>query len=156
LGPDVLWQNRGDGTFRDVTEQAGLRDPFWGVGATWGDADGDGRPDLYVTNYLEADPVHPAPPVDYKPGVPAFRGPTALPGQLDRLWRNRGDGTFEDATAASGLDRSDGKGMAALFVDLDDDGLLDLFVTNDTQDNDLFRGLGRGRFRPEAHEAGVA
>jgi hypothetical protein len=156
LGPDVLWQNQGDGTFRDVTERAGLCDPFWGVGATWGDADGDGRPDLYVTNYLEADPVRPAPPIDYRPGVQVFRGPTALPGQPDRLWRNRGDGTFEDATAASGLERSDGKGMAALFADLDDDGLLDLFVTNDAQDNDLFRGLGGGRFRPEAHEAGVA
>jgi hypothetical protein len=156
LGPDVLWQNQGDGTFREVTARVGLRDPCWGVGATWGDADGDGRPDLYVTNYLEADPAAPAPPVDYKPGVPVFRGPTALPGQPDRLWRNRGDGTFEDATEAAGLHRSDGKGMAALFVDLDGDGLLDLFVTNDNQDNDLFRGLGGGRFRSEAHEAGVA
>jgi hypothetical protein len=79
-----------------------------------------------------------------------------LPGQPDRFWRNRGDGTFEDATAVSGLDRADGKGMAALFADLDDDGRLDLFVTNDTQDNDLFRGLGGGRFRQEAREAGVA
>ncbi len=156
LGPDVLWRNQGDGTFRDVTQAAGLRDAYWGVGATWGDVDGDGWPDLYVTNYLEADPIHPEPPIDYLPGFPVFRGPTALPGQPDLLWRNRGDGTFEDVTARSGVARPDGKGMAALFADLDDDGRLDLFVTNDTQSNDLFRGLGDGRFHQVAHEAGVA
>jgi hypothetical protein len=156
LGPDVLWQNQGDGRFRNVTETAGLSDAFWGVGATWGDADGDGWPDLYVTNYLDADPVLPAPPIDYKPGFAVFRGPTALSGQPDRLWRNRGDGAFEDVTAASGLDHADGKGMAALFADLDGDGRLDLFVTNDTQANDLYRGLGGGRFCQESYEAGVA
>ncbi len=156
LGPDVLWQNQGDGTFLNVTARSGLHDEYWGVGATWGDVDGDGWPDLYVTNYLEADPIHPAPPLDYLPGFPVFRGPTALPGQPDILWRNRGDGTFEDITSSSGVARSDGKGMAALFADLDNDGRLDLFVTNDTQSNDLFRGLGNGRFQQVAHEAGVA
>ncbi|WP_422929533.1 CRTAC1 family protein [Singulisphaera sp. PoT] len=155
-GPDVLWQNQGDGRFIDVSKHAGICDAYWGVGTTWGDADGDGWPDLYVTNYLQADPLHPAPPLEYLPGVHVFRGPTALPGQPDILWRNKGDGTFEDGTSSAGLDKPDGKGMAALFADFDNDGNADLYVTNDTQPNHFFRGLGGGKFREEGLEAGVA
>jgi len=155
-GPDALWQNQGDGTFRDVTVEAGLRENFWGVGATWGDADGDGWPDLYVTNYVQIDPIHPPPLHDHIGGVKVFPGPGMLPGEPDQFWRNKGDGTFEDKTASAGLHDPNGKGMAALFVDLDGDAILDLFVTNDGQANQLFRGLGRGKFRDEAMEVGVA
>jgi hypothetical protein len=155
-GRDRLWRNEGGGTFRDATDEAGLDDVAWGSSATWGDADGDGRPDLYVANYLEVDAIRPPPPNDYLPGVPVFQGPVTLPGQADRYWRNRGDGTFEDATAGAGLLHPEGKGMGALFVDLDDDGRLDLFVTNDTQPNFFFRNLGGGRFRERATEAGLA
>jgi enediyne biosynthesis protein E4 len=157
-GPDTLWQNQGDGTFRDVTRSAGLAEPEprWGASATWGDYNADGWPDLYVTNYLVLDPVHP-PPLDRSiPGASLFFGPGGLPGQPDTLWRNRGDGTFEDATHASGLDSPDGKGMGALFTDFDGDGRPDLFVTNDTQRNELFRGVAGGRFIEEAIDAGVA
>ncbi len=155
-GPDTLWQNQGDGTFLDVTEEAGIDDPAWGVSATWGDVDGDGWADLYVTNYLEVDPLNPPPLNDYLPGYPVFQGPATLLGQPDRLWRNRGDGTFEDVTEAAGLGRPGNKGMSCLLVDLDDDGHLDLYVTNDTQPNELFRGLGGGRFEEIGLEAGVA
>ena len=103
-GPDTLWQNRGDGTFRDVTAAAGLADSEWGVSAAWGDADGDGWPDLYVTNYLSVDPLHPPDPIRYYGGeIEVFRGPERLSGEPDRLWRNRGDGTFEDVTEGAGL-----------------------------------------------------
>jgi hypothetical protein len=155
-GPDTLWRNRGDGTFEDVTRAAGIDDPAWGVSATWGDVDGDGWVDLYVTNYLEVDPFDPPALYDYLPGVPVFQGPVTLPGQTDRLWRNRGDGTFEDATERAGLLRAPNKGMSALLVDLDEDGHLDLYVTNDTHANELFRGLGEGRFEEIGIPAGVA
>ena len=156
-GPDVLWENLGDGTFRDVTERSGIDDPSWGVAATWGDADGDGWPDLYVTNYLDVDANDPPPLVPFWGGpVAVFTGPERLRGQPDILWRNRGDGTFEDVTEASGLRNPDGKGMAALFADLDKDGDLDLFVTNDLQRNEFFRNQGGGHFVEEGMLNGLA
>jgi hypothetical protein len=158
LGPDVLWRNEGGGVFRDVTAAAGLSEPrpLWGASATWGDFDGDGWPDLYVTNYLDVDPVNPPPMAEALPGVKTFLGPGELPGQPDVLWRNLGDGTFSDATREAGLWSPDGKGMSALFADLDGDGRADLYVTNDTQRNELFHNLGRGRFFEEAVYAGAA
>jgi hypothetical protein len=155
-GPDTLWQNLGDGTFRDVTAQAGLAESSWGVGATWGDYDGDGWLDLYVVNYLSVDAVRPPPLHQHWSGIWVFPGPAMLPGQADQLWRNRGDGTFEDVTHSAGLYRPDGKGMAAVFADLDGDGRQDIYVTNDVQPNELFRNLGNGAFRDEALEAGAA
>jgi hypothetical protein len=156
-GPDTLWQNRGDGTFRDVTKAAGISESEWGVSATWGDYDADGWPDLYVTNYVNVDAIHPPDPIHYYGGPTlVFRGPEYLSGQPDRLWRNKGNGTFEDTTKAAGLFNPNGKGMSALFADLDSDGILDLYVTNDGQANELYRGLGKGRFREEALVVGAA
>lgn len=156
-GPDTLWQNQGDGTFRDVTKAAGISDTEWGVSATWGDYDADGWPDLYVTNYVNVDPFHPPELQNYYGGeTMVFRGPELLEGQPDRLWRNKGDGTFEDVTKAAGLHNPDGKGMSAVFADLDGDKRLDLYITNDGQANELYRGLGGGKFQEEALIAGVA
>ena len=156
-GPDTLWQNQGDGTFRDVTKAVGISDDEWGVSATWGDSDADGWPDLYVTNYVGVDALRPPELIHYYGGdTMVFRGPEYLEGQPDSLWRNKGDGTFEDTTKAAGLYNPSGKGMSALFADLDSDGILDLYVTNDGQANELYRGLGKGRFREEATEVGAA
>ena len=156
-GPDALWRNQGDGTFKDVTKAAGLGDDnYWGVAATWGDYDGNGWLDLYVSNYVQVDPIHPPPLHDHPGGIKVFPGPGMLKGEPDRLWRNRGDGTFGDVTREAGLDQPDGKGMANVFADLDEDGQIDLFVTNDAQANHLFRASPGGRFREAAQEAGVA
>ncbi|MFO0910896.1 MAG: CRTAC1 family protein [Isosphaeraceae bacterium] len=156
-GPDTLWRNEGGGTFRDVTQAAGLvADPYWGVSATWGDADGDGWPDLYVANYVSVDALKPPPPDTSVPGSPTFRGPASLDGEPDVLWRNRGDGTFEDATRATRVYAQGGKGMSALFCDLDGDRRADLVVTNDTQRNQLLHGLPGGLFVEEGEPAGVA
>ena len=157
-GPDLLWENLGDGTFRDATGPSGFGDePYWGVAATWGDVDGDGWPDLYVTNYVAVDAADPLPRVGHRGGpVPVFAGPESYPGEPDVLWRNRGDGTFEDATESSGLLRPARKGMGALLADFDADGDQDLFVTNDTQANEFFRNGGDGRFEEEGRVIGVA
>ncbi|WZO97559.1 CRTAC1 family protein [Isosphaeraceae bacterium EP7] len=156
-GPDQLWRNEGKGVFRDVTAEAGLgEEQLWGASATWGDVDGDGWLDLYVTNYLVADPLAPAPLIDYMNGHMVFAGPSVLRGEPDVLWKNRGDGTFVDATKDAGLVRPECKGMGAVLADLDLDGDLDLYVTNDTQPNELFLNDGRGRFEEVAVAVGVA
>ena len=154
-GPDTLWENLGDGRFRDATASSGIIVPQWSVSATWGDVDGDAWPDLYVTTYLDVDPIHPPPLNEYLPGHLVFQGPVTLPGQADRLWINRGDGTFDDGTSEAGLDRRN-KGMSALLIDLDDDRALDLVVTNDTEPNELFRNDGSGHFEEIGVPAGVA
>ena len=156
-GPDTLWQNQGDGTFRDVTGAAGIREALWGVAATWGDADGDGWPDLYVTNYLEVDALHPPPPIDYKPGRPGLpRARRSSPASPTSSGETGATGPSRTRPIAAGLYSPDGKGMAALFADLDGDGMLDLYVTNDTPAQ---RALPRPRPGPVPRgglEAGVA
>jgi hypothetical protein len=148
LGPDVLLLNDGRAHFTDATAAAGLGDPRWTTAATFFDADGDADPDLYVTGYLAVD-LDDAPWCgDRKPGWRSYCHPDAYPGLSDRFYRNRGDGTFEDATAASGLHTPDqpGKGLGALACDVDGDGDLDLYVANDSVENRLWLNDGDGRF----------
>src|SRR5262249_24477820 len=109
-GPATLWQNQGDGTFRDVTSQARLvesaragRDESpWGGGAPGGVYEGAGWLALYVSTSLGVAPFGPPPLHQHWAGVWVFQPPGFLPGQSDQLWRNRGDGTFEDVTTAAG------------------------------------------------------
>lgn len=152
---NTLYRNNGDGTFSDVTARAGLGKPDlkfgpeWAVGAVWFDYDNDGWLDLFVLNYLRWEPATEKKCNDYC--HPSYYG-----GLPNRLYRNNGDGTFRDVSAASGLREHVGKGMGASAADLEGDGYLDLFVTNDTEFNFLFRNLGNGKFREVAFEAGVA
>ena len=145
------------GRFREMTARAGLRGPraLWGCSATFLDYDRDGRPDLFVSNYLEFDPEKPGRyPCRMYDDHP-FCTIANFAGQPSQLFRNKGDGTFEDVSAAAGVSLV-GKGMAVVATDLDDDGLIDVFQTNDSAPNFLFKNTGDGRFREVALEAEVA
>ena len=169
-GPNQLLRNRGNGTFEDVTNLAGVNDSRWSTGSTWADVDLDGDLDLFVTNYIELDPTdlpRPGSPAygsmggpglgcQYL-GLPVMCGPRGLKGAGDSFFLNRGDGTFEDWSLASGLsDPQAYFGLGALFADLDNDGLPDLFVANDSTPNSLYKNLGGGRFEEIGLLSGVA
>ena len=152
--------------FREVTKAAGLLGPhFWSTSAAWGDLDGDGYPDLYLCQYVDwsndNDPTCPG----YYPGILRDVCPPAkFAARPHALYRNRGDGTFEDVTAAAGLrtdrtDRDYGKGLGVLLVDVDLDGRADIYVANDTTDNFLYLNRstpGQLRFEDRGLESGVA
>ena len=157
-GSGVLYHNEGGGRFRDVTARSGVDNRLWGCSTTFLDYDRDGRLDLFVSNYLEFDPTKPGTsryPCELIDGYP-FCTILRFEGQPSVLFRNRGDGTFEDASAKAGIASLVGKGMGVVAADLDDDGWIDVFQTNDSAPNFLFRNLGDGRFRDVALEAEVA
>jgi enediyne biosynthesis protein E4 len=157
---NILYRNRGDGTFEDVTEKAHLGgvDPrygkLWSVAAAWVDVDNDGWLDLVVSNYVQWDPK-----VEPKCGTaqkPLYCHPGAYHDTHNQLFRNNHDGTFTDITESSGLGAQFGKGMGVAIGDYDGDGLMDIFVANDSVPNFLFHNLGHGKFEEVAMLAGVA
>jgi len=155
FGPNVLLRNRGDGTFGDATLSAGVGDPSWSTSAVAFDADGDGDLDLYVVNYLLFSLARHR---DCRRGpdqVTAYCHPDAYPAAPDRFYRNIGNGTFVDATAAMGLEESSGKGLGALAADFDGDGWQELYVANDSTPNFLYRQEGGGAFEEVALFVGV-
>ena len=151
-----LYHNDGSGHFSDVTDRAGLRTSEWAVHAVWLDYDRDGKLDLFVVNYLTWTPQ--SSPICHAPGMEmtVYCDPRQVDGLPNRLYRNRGDGTFEDVSIASGIGRFTGKGMSAVSADYDGDGYPDIFVTNDTLPNFLFHNLRNGKFEEVALDAGVA
>ncbi len=155
-GRDALYFNNGDGTFTEGSRRAGIADERWSVGATLCDYDRDGDLDLYVVHYLDFDYEGPC---RSPSGVPDYCGPQQFDGVADTLWRNAGDGTFVDVTRASGIGLADGrraKGMAAVCLDLNGDGLADIYVANDGEANQLWINQGDGTFRDRAVMTGVA
>lgn len=146
LGADVLLIGDGRGRFEDATARSGLRDERWTTAATFFDAEGDGDLDLYVTGYVEVDLAHPMWCGDRKPGYRSACHPDAYAGLQDRLWINRGDGTFEDATERAGVADSFGKGLGVIAIDVEGDGDLDLYVANDSTENRLWVNRGDGTF----------
>lgn len=142
FGPNRLYRNRGDGTFEEIAAWAGVADPRWSTGATWGDFDRDGQLDLYVANYVEWDPGSLAAAADLQTEFPFTLNPNAFSPAGNRLYRNRGDGTFEEVAEAAGVEDADGRGLNAVFCDLDGDGWLDLFAANDASPNRVFRNRG--------------
>jgi hypothetical protein len=152
----ALYRNRGDGTFQDVTALLGLggeRD--WPTSAAFADLDGDGDLDLYVCHYLKWDPANPK--ICRDPSTQAYVScsPLDFEAMPDHVFRNDG-GRFVDVTSSAGISDAGGRGLGVVAADLDGDGKVDLFVTNDQSANYLFRNLGGFRFEEVGHAAGVA
>ncbi len=157
-----LYRNRGNGSFEDATARAGMLragPPAWSIAAGWFDYDRDGRLDLFVVRYVVWDPAREPFCGAADRSYHTYCHPKFYAGLPNQLWRNNGDGTFTDVSAASGIGAYTGKGMGVAFADYDQDGDTDVFVANDTVPNFLFRNLfgnGGGRFVEVASEAGVA
>jgi hypothetical protein len=155
FGANQLWRNRGDGTFEDVSRAAGVDDPRFSLSASFADLDRDGWLDLYVANYVDF--LVEQNIVCYAPSSRRdYCGPSAFPAALHRLYRNRGDGTFEDVSLSSGIASKAGRGMGVVAVDLDRDGWQDLFVANDGMFNFLWHNLGGKRFEEIGLLSGAA
>lgn len=157
---NILYRNRGDGTFEDVTEKARLGgvDPrygkLWSVAAAWVDVDNDGWLDLVVSNYVQWDPA--IEPACGSAERPLYCHPKAYHDTPSQLFRNNHDGTFTDITQSSGIGAQFGKGMGVAVADYDGDGLMDIFIANDSVPNFLFHNLGHGKFEEAGMLAGVA
>lgn len=155
VGPNQLWRNQGDGTFRDVTAEAGVGDPLWGASAAFADLDADGRVDIYLTNYVEFDLVK-NPRCFARSSRRDYCGPSSFVPQPDRLYRNGGDGTFEDITVRALRGYRAGPGLGVVTGDLDGDGRVDIYVANDGAVNQMWLNRGDGTFSDEALFSGTA
>ncbi len=141
-GANRLYRNRGDGSFEEIAAAAGVADPRWSHSCAFSDLDADGDQDLYVANYLVFDtgtipPRGPGNPCGYR-GNRAFCGPQGLVAEPDALYLNRGDGTFDEAAGAV-AEAPPRYSLGVLAADLGGDRRPELFVSNDSQDNHLFR-----------------
>ena len=149
-----LFQNRGDGSFEDISTLSGLDGSGWWTAAAWGDVDRDGLPDVFVTGYLEW-----SPDTDQKCHNATRQrevcGPNRFPAANDRLYRNRGDGSFEDMTSRVGL-KSGGNGLGVVAAQINGDNFLDFYVANDESENFLYLGQADGTLQEAGQAAGVA
>ena len=151
---NLLYRNTGD-RFTEVSKKAGIHDEIWSVAAAWVDYDRDGWLDLFVVNYLEWNPEMDQFCGDKAKGLRVYCHPREYQGLPNRLYRNRRDGTFEDVSERAGILKYIGKGMSAAVIDADNDGWPDIFVTNDTIPNFLFRNRGDGSFEEAAVQFGA-
>ena len=154
-GPDVFYQNNGDGTFTDVTIDVGIDNSHWASSAAFFDSDNDGWLDLYVTNYVEfsiesnpwcGEPVQ---------GERAYCDPDYFEGVEDIFYHNDGQGNFSDWSVRSGINKARGKGLGVVPGDIDNDGDMDIYVANDKVMNLLFINDGLGHFTEKALFTGV-
>jgi len=150
----TLLHNCGDGTFRDVTDEAGLNDQEWSSSAAWGDFSGDGNLDLYVSHYVNWSPENHPRCVGASPTESDICPPRQFDGITDKLYIGIGDGTFEDRSEETGLEPG-GKGLGVLAADLNADSRLDAYVANDTVENFLYFNDG-GRLNEQGMISGVA
>ena len=165
-GDCALWRNNGDGTFTDMAAKAGVTtnpghgQHRWNTGCAFLDYDRDGHLDLFITNYIDFDPkTAPLPqsgPCLYK-GLLVACGPPGLKGGKNILFHNKGDGTFTDVSAKSGILNTPGTyGLGVLVADFDNDGWPDIYVANDSTSSALYKNNRDGTFTDIAIEAGVA
>ena len=165
FGKNRLYHNNHDGTFTDVAEKAGVTLGNWSTGATFGDVDGAGRLDLFVAGYVHYDIEQPPIPgssvvafstCEFR-GLKVMCGPRGLKGEPDHLFRNNGDGTFTDVSKKAGVDDANAYyGLSAVFVDLNNDGKVDLAVANDSTPNYLYINQGDGTFEDASYASGYA
>ena len=153
FGQDVLYRNNGDGTFTDITEAAGIDNTQWGIAVVYLDFDVDGDLDIFVVNYLVYELSM---PVTTFKGIIGYGHPRSYKGTPDVLYRNNGDGTFTNVAETAGVTNStEGRGMAAVACDYDNDGFPDIYVTNDTNRNFLYHNNGDGTFTDESLFIGI-
>ena len=156
VGQSRLFRNTGKGTFVDVTRSSGLLGhQGFSTSALWFDYDRDGLLELFVCNYVRWSPEHDV-FCSLDGQHKSYCTPEAYRGDTCWLFHNRGDGTFEDVTATSGIFDSSSKSLGVAMLDYDQDGWPDLLVANDTQPNKLYRNLGNGKFKDVAVDAGLA
>jgi len=162
-GHNILWHNNGDGTFTDVTKKAGLWEERvrWGTGSTFLDYDRDGFLDLFVANYIELDlkkvPMPGQAGTCQWKGIPVMCGPHGLPGGVNILYHNNGDGTFSDVSHKAGVLKPGPRySITAVSYDFDNDGWPDIYVAVDSEPSILFHNNHDGTFSDIATEAGCA
>jgi hypothetical protein len=155
FGSNVLYHNNGDGTFSDVTRLAQADDPRWSTSASWVDFDGDGYLDLFVCNYVDFT-VSGNRGCFSTAGEPDYCTPKMYHAVPSRLFRNLGNGRFEDVTESSGINKFYGPALGVLCADFNGDGRSDIYVANDTAANHLWLDQGDGSFREAGLDLGVA
>jgi hypothetical protein len=153
FGKNILYHNNGNGTFTDVTAKAGVAAGGWSVSAGFLDYDNDGKLDLFVTRYLDWSIETSKTCGDDQP---KYCPPGVFPRITNILYHNRGDGTFEDVSVASGIAAKKGNGLGVAFADYDGDGFTDIFVSNDVVEQFLFHNNGNGTFTEVGLDSGAA
>jgi enediyne biosynthesis protein E4 len=156
-GRCILYHNKGDGTFEDVTAKAGVKNEGrWSSSAAWFDYDNDGRLDLVIANYVDWSPDKNFWCGEHGPGMRSYCHPDNYNGEPPTLYHNNGDGTFTDVSKASGIGIKPGNGLGVVTFDYDNDGWQDVFIANDSMPNFLFHNNRNGTFTEVGYAAGVA
>jgi enediyne biosynthesis protein E4 len=155
-GRNILYRNNGNGTFTDATERAGVAAQGWSTCAVWFDYDNDGRLDLFISGFVYYDKSQNILCVDKTMSRTFYCIPRVFKPRPSHLYHNNGNGTFTDVSRESGIEGSPGKSFGAVATDVNNDGLTDLFVANDTMPNFLFINKGGGKFEEAGLGAGVA
>lgn len=155
FGGNILYHNNGNGTFTDVTKQAGVGAAGWSASSGFVDYDNDGKLDLFVTRYLDWNFKTNRYCGEKRPGYRAYCHPDNYEGVTNILYHNNGDGTFTDVSEKAGIANPHGKGLGVAFADYDGDGHTDIFVANDSVQSFLYHNNGNGTFTEVGLLAGV-